>query len=114
RDIASRDCEAGHFLCTGGKRLVVDVADKDVCALGHKGTRKLSADAGGPGRYQYTLRHDSEGDQTTTRLARQWASRSALTGAHIGFANRLTFFRSDSDFFRNCAPGQPVPGASLY
>jgi len=65
RHIAAPGDEAGDFLCDGGKRLVVDVTDENLGAVRRKGTRKLAADAGRAGRYQYTLRHESHGNLTT-------------------------------------------------
>src|SRR5215510_868113 len=56
-----------NFLGDCCKGLFVDVAEEDFGAIRSEGTSKLSADAGGPGRYQDALRHNSRQSHHTDR-----------------------------------------------
>ena len=87
--VASRGY-AGNFLSNCGKGLLVDVANEDFGAARSEGASKLTADAGGPGRYQDALRHDLSNQTIPITTGQRPARGSPIPRSPLKGPNRLS------------------------
>src|SRR5262249_23766237 len=84
---------ARNFLGDSRKGLIVDVANEDFGAIRSEGTSKLSADAGGPGRYQDALGHNSTQSDHTDHQGTTAARGPPIPCSPLKGPNRLRSHR---------------------